>query len=74
MLETKQNFDDLPNDYVCRDSGEIIKMVQLTLSIEKKLSEKLIRYAKDNIINDKEALLNWAINNILKEKIKNEKH
>ena len=42
-----------------------IKMVEIELDLDEKIINGLITHAKTNILKDKKALINWAVNDIL---------
>lgn len=44
-----------------------VEMVEMELDISEDTITGLVKYAKENIINDKDALLNWAVTDILKQ-------
>ena len=50
-----------------------IKMVEIELDLEENTVTKLLKYARENIINDEKALINWAVNVILAEMVKKNK-
>ena len=47
-----------------------ITMVEIELDLNKETYDKLIEYAKENIVNDEQALLNWGVTHALEEIIK----
>jgi len=48
----------------------VVEMVEFELDLENELIEKLLAYAKENIVNDTKALINWAVNDALMTMIK----
>ena len=51
-----------------------VTMVEIELDLDDKTVESLIEHAKTNIINDEKALINWAVNDILAKKMKEEEN
>jgi hypothetical protein len=50
-----------------------IEMTEIELEFDEKTVDYLLKHAKENIINDNEALINWAANDILREMVDNRK-
>jgi len=46
-----------------------VKFVEIELDLDQITINGLIEHATKNILNDKEALINWAANDILEKKI-----
>ena len=44
-----------------------VKMIEIELDLEEKTIDGLLEYAKINILNDRDALINWAANDILQK-------
>ena len=44
-----------------------VEMVEMELDLSEDTITGLLEYAKENILNDKDALINWAVNAILRE-------
>ena len=51
---------------------DTVVMVKTELVLEKDLIDKLIEFAKKEIIEDEQALLNWAVQKILQEAMESE--
>lgn len=49
-----------------KEKEKIVKMVEIEMDLDANIIKGLVQYAKVNIINDKDALINWAVNHILK--------
>ena len=54
------------------DTDRVIKMVEFDLDLEDYVVEFLLKYAKDNIVNDNKALVNWAASDILSKQLATE--
>ena len=46
-----------------------VKMIEIELDLEEKTIDGLLEYAKINILNDRDALINWAANDILQKMV-----
>jgi len=68
MSKTKKVVDaeELANDVVDAD-GKEVTMIELELDLDNDIVKALIEYASSNIVNDDQALINWAVNDILKK-------
>ncbi len=55
------------------ENEKIVEMVEMELEFDEDTVDYLINHAKENIINDKQALINWATNDILKQMVDNRK-
>jgi hypothetical protein len=49
------------------DNEKKVKMVEIELDLDEKTHTRLIEYAKEHIIHDEAALINWAANNAFEE-------
>gem|GEM_PF-6163455 len=49
-----------------------VKMIEFEMDLEEKMVEGLIEYAKANMVNDTNALINWAVNDILKKVVESD--
>ena len=49
-------------------------MYEFDLELSDKEIDKLVAYGKKNIVNDKQALVNWACNKLLLDFIKSKEH
>jgi len=52
---------------------KIIKMVEVEFELDDKIIDFVVKFALDKIWNDRQALINYGVNEILKEIIKNPK-
>ena len=48
-----------------------VKMIEMELELDEDLIEKLVAHGKENI--DREALINWSVNDILKKVVEEHK-
>ena len=44
-----------------------ITMIEMEIDLDEKTHAKVLEYAKENILNDEKALINWAVNVMLSE-------
>lgn len=51
-----------------------VKYVELDVDMDNFLRDKLLKYAKENILKDEEELINWAVVDILKKSIEDPKN
>ena len=50
-----------------------VVMKEIELDLDEEIIEKLLDHAKENILGDKDALINWAVNDILKQIVEENK-
>ena len=66
-LEVKEsNNNDFDND---SDDSKTITMKEISIELDDDLIERLLEIARANVVNDKQALINYGANLILKTKI-----
>jgi len=51
-----------------------IKLIEIELDLEQDIIDRLIEHAKKNIVNDKQALIDWSVNDILLQIVTNAKN
>lgn len=51
-----------------------IKLIEIELDLEQETIDRLIEHAKKNIVNDKQALIDWSVNDILLQIVTNDKN
>ncbi len=50
---------------MCKETE--VKMIDIELDLDKDTVDKLLEYARDNILKDEKALINWAANDMLSQ-------
>jgi len=78
----------LANHFKCEEHGEEemeemeetektekkVTMVEIKLELEEETVAKMLQYARENIVNDRQALINWGVTQALKSMIEKDKN